>query len=394
MGVFVGMNICCKPDINSKKKIIVIDNNIILKDNNENVPVIENLNENLKIKTSNIDPKIIQIQSLESTGSNQKSKEKTKTSSEAVVITTTKDEQNIINTSPNLNTTQQESNSPSPNNNLNNIHINNNDINVNEQQKKNGSSLSIHNLNLYVNNNNSNIEAGSKLLLSGELFFYKEIILTVHGIKESLRKKTDDIVFFGLKKCLDYKGNSYNDFIVNYKSKNDEMGSDVLGSNTGRIFKIYYNKKTKEYMLYFMHNSMILYYKINNFVYFDSGKDYYLILGNIFLTIYVERISPNEKQINIQVELEKEKPKKYIFSQNQTPINIGRVNCDVLIPKSSVSKRHSIIDFSENSNTFYYKDLGSINGSTLIVKEDDYLKLKGEMNFKLEDVPFKILEVP
>ena len=35
----------------------------------------------------------------------------------------------------------------------------------------------------------------------------------------------------------------------------------------------------------------------------------------------------------------------------------------------------------------------STNGSTLLIKEDDYLKLKGEMNFKLEDISFKIKEV-
>lgn len=397
MGIFAGMTVCCRPDAFSQKKVIIIDKNVTQKECNENAPVIEDLNENIKTKPENIgQQKIIQIQSVESleSGSNQKSKGKTKASSDACVNTTMKDEQNIISSSHNLNNSPQNLNGSISNNKLNINPMNIIDINTNEQQQKNESILSMHNLNLYVNNSSSNAEAGSKLLLSGELFFYKEIILTIHGLKESLRKKTDDIVFFGLKKCLDYKGNSFNDFIVNYKTKNDEVGSDALSTNTGRIFKIYYNKKAKEYMLYFMHNSMILYYKINNFVYFDCGKDYYLILGNIFLTIYVERISNNEKQITIQVELEKEKPKKYVFNQNQIPINIGRANCDVIIPKSSVSKHHSIIDFSDNSKTFYYRDLGSVNGSTLIVKEDDYLKLKGEMNFKLEDVPFKILEVP
>ena len=38
--------------------------------------------------------------------------------------------------------------------------------------------------------------------------------------------------------------------------------------------------------------------------------------------------------------------------------------------------------------------MGSSNGSTLIIKEGDTLKIKGEMNFKLEDVPFKIQEIP
>ena len=42
-------------------------------------------------------------------------------------------------------------------------------------------------------------EMGSKLLLSGELFFWKEIIIQTNGIKNSLRKEKDDHVFFGIK---------------------------------------------------------------------------------------------------------------------------------------------------------------------------------------------------
>jgi hypothetical protein len=38
--------------------------------------------------------------------------------------------------------------------------------------------------------------------------------------------------------------------------------------------------------------------------------------------------------------------------------------------------------------------MGSTNSSTLIIREGDSLKIKGEMNFKLEDVPFKIQEIP
>ncbi len=38
--------------------------------------------------------------------------------------------------------------------------------------------------------------------------------------------------------------------------------------------------------------------------------------------------------------------------------------------------------------------MNSTNGTTLLVKKDDYLKIKGEMNFKLEDVTFKITEMP
>ncbi len=131
----------------------------------------------------------------------------------------------------------------------------------------------------------------------------------------------------------------------------------------------------------------MLYYRVNNLVYLETGKDYSFILGNVFLSILIN----NKNEINIQIELENDQTKKYKFNQDQTPINIGRVNSDVLIQNSSISKKHGIIEY--NSNNFYYRDLGSINGTTLIIKRDDYLKIKGDMFFKLDDIPFKIHEV-
>lgn len=401
MGAFAGVKVCCNHPSPSFKKDIEFEKNETKKETNNEI--LDDLNNtNTKKQSSHPENsrfvKVLTVQS--STASIQKYKRKTSIGG-GVNNISTKDEQNITTNyqNNNLNNTCSKNinNEPNINNSITDVkHINNNDKIKVELHKK-SSKVSMHDINILPADNQGNSEeAGSKLLLSGELFFYKDIIVNIHGLKDSLRKKTDNIVFFGLKKCLDYKGNCFNDFIINYKSKYDEMGGEVLNSNTGRVFKIYFNKKTKEYMLYFMHSSLILYYKINNFVYFDPGKDYFLILGSIFLTVYVDKNlnSTKGKEINILVELENEEPKKYTFNQNQTPIRIGRLNCEVIIPKSSVSKHHSIIEFSNNMEMFYYRDLGSINGSTLIVKEDDYLKIKGEMNFKLEDVPFKILEIP
>ena len=73
------------------------------------------------------------------------------------------------------------------------------------------------------------------------------------------------------------------------------------------------------------------------------------------------------------------------------PIKIGRINCNINISKPSISKTHSIIDFMDDN--FYYKDCGSTNGSTLLIREDDTLKINGTMSFKLEDISFKIKEV-
>ena len=112
------------------------------------------------------------------------------------------------------------------------------------------------------------------------------------------------------------------------------------------------------------------------------------------MAINVKKISPIEKTIIMQVEIENNKPIKYSFIENQTPIKIGRINNnEIQIFGSLVSKRHGIIEYSKNSQNFYYKDKGSTNNSTLLIKDGDNLKIKGEMNFKLENVPFKIKEI-
>ena len=267
----------------------------------------------------------------------------------------------------------------------------------NSKLKENSNKDTILTLNdlILINQNQEEkvTEMGSKLLLSGELFFWKEIIIQTNGIKNSLRKEKDDHVFFGIKNKSNYAGAMFNDLIINFFWHQEDV--DIVETNTGRVFEIYYNKMTKDYSLKFIHPNLMLYYKINNFVYFNTGKEYYLFLGSVFIIINVKKTSPIEKTIVVQVEIENNKPTKYSFSQNQVPIKIGRIsNSDIPIFHSSISKRHAIIEFSKNSQTFYFKDMGSTNSSTLLIKEGDNLKIKGDMNFKLEDVPFKIQEIP
>ena len=260
----------------------------------------------------------------------------------------------------------------------------------------NGTILTLNNLiltNQIQNTQEEKInEIGSKLLVSGELIFWRELIISTNGIKYSLRKEKNDHVFFGVKNILNKAGESYNDLIINFFYQHQDK--NIIETKTGRVFEIFYNKKIKEYILHFLHPNLILYSKINNFVYFIIGKDYYFLLGNIFVSIIVKKTSPIERTITMQVEVENDKPLKYSFNQNQVPIKIGRNNSEVNIFNSSISKNHGIIEYSKNMETFYYKDLGSTNGSTLIIKGGDILKIKGEMNFKLENVPFKIQEIP
>ena len=57
-----------------------------------------------------------------------------------------------------------------------------------------------------------------KLLLTGELFFNKELIITHYGLINSRRKKNDNQTFFGITEGNDYTGTPYNDFIINLQN--------------------------------------------------------------------------------------------------------------------------------------------------------------------------------
>ena len=226
----------------------------------------------------------------------------------------------------------------------------------------------------------------TSLILSGELFANKALEIDKFGLKKSLRKKMDGIISFGIKNPDEPPNINKYDYI--FEEKIVRQINKKRKHNNGKVFEILLDKRDKRFVLFYEHSSLLLYYKINNKLNLEYDKDYYLILGSIFLSINIKKSL--KIKINIQIELENEKSQKYIFEIKDLPIKIGRSNCNINIPKPSVSKLHSCLDY-ENDN-FFYKDENSTNGSTLLIKEDDFLKLKGKMNFKLEDIPFTIKE--
>ena len=248
------------------------------------------------------------------------------------------------------------------------------------------------------NNNGKKMENNSKLLLSGELFFGKTIIINDCGMINSKRNKQDGYTVFGLTNSVDILGNLNSDFIINFKRDTEQIGH--IETDSGKVFEIKFNKKKKEYILFFINPFLYLYYKINNFLYFYQGIDYFLFVGKIFIFVKIEK-NGNEQIINIQIDNTNENIKnvneinqKFSFSENQMPIRIGRMNCDINITEQCISKVHGIIEFSKINQIFYYKNMSSSNGTTLLIRKGDFLKIKGEMNFKLEDVTFKIQEIP
>jgi hypothetical protein len=376
-GAYFNLIRCCKPNEENK------NGDIYIPKSGGNNQYSEYSNKK-KIKENEarnkMDTKIIQTKSKQSSGSSSIIKTKQVYAGENT----------SSNINPNVsisNNTNQISNSNTFKNNLIKNNLNNiipNMNHIDELRHKN----SVIIFNKYTSN--YSIEIKTKLLLSGDLFSNQKVEIDKYGMKNGLRKKNDGLSIFGLKDNNENQNNSHSDYYFDIEKFEENNEVDVKSS--GRVFEIYLSKINRRYTLYFLHPSLILYYKINNAVCLEPEKDYFIIIGEIFLTIQIKRDKDsNENLIIINIELENEKPQKFSYAPGDMPIKIGRVNCNIEIKKPSISKLHSIIEFKDDN--YYYKDCGSTNGSTLLIREDDSLIIMGEMSFKLEDVFFKIKEV-
>ena len=125
----------------------------------------------------------------------------------------------------------------------------------------------------------------TRLKLTGELFANKTLEIDKFGLKRSLKKKLDGIISFGIKGQDELGLNNKYDYIfepsvvqkINKKRKH----------NDGKVFDILLDKREKVFVLFYSHPSLLLYYKITNKLNLECDKDYYLILGTIFLSINI-----------------------------------------------------------------------------------------------------------
>ena len=223
----------------------------------------------------------------------------------------------------------------------------------------------------------------TKLKLSGELFSNKKLLIDKYGLKHNYKKEFNGITSFGISNV---NHPSY-DFIFD-KSVTEKLNKNKKHQNC-KIFDILLDKNEKIFVLFLKHSSFLLYYKINEKISLDLETEYYFILGKIFISINIKNME--KLKIHIEIKNPNEKTKKYSFGLKDFPIRIGRENCNINIAKPSISKLHSYIYYE--GGVFWYKDENSKNGSTLVIKQDDYVKIKGKMNFKLEDIPFTIEEI-
>ena len=289
----------------------------------------------------------------------------------------------------------------------------------NNEPKKNkkNKSLSLIKLNHSIIStllNNSNLKNFSseikdinnrkKLIFSGELFFWKKIYLTPNGIDNNYLKRKERSTYFGIKNLYDFNGNPYNDYLINFKNNssaqnninenietNNTLKKCVDEENSTRVFKVMYDKENDEYQLIYLNHSILLYYQIQNKLILEKKKKYYIILDQVFLNILIKEKKNKQYKVCIKVD-NKNESKKYFFDKEDTPIKIGRIDCNINVDLKSISKFHCYIDYSTDKDYFFFQDNYSKNGSLLLVKEDDAIPIKGKMKFKLDTSFFQIEE--
>ena len=120
------------------------------------------------------------------------------------------------------------------------------------------------------------IEKRKKVILSGELFFGKKIIITPNGLNNNFIKRNERSTFFGIQNLFDFNGNPYNDYLINIPRKEEknnitwdggggpqgkgslqkEIKKRVSEEKSTRVFKIIYDKENDEYKIKYLDKSL------------------------------------------------------------------------------------------------------------------------------------------
>ena len=260
------------------------------------------------------------------------------------------------------------------------------------------------------------IISSKELRLTGDLFWGKEIMLDRLGVKLNKRRKKDGITYFGVNEGIDSHGNHINDFIINLNKSKGNISNDLVENSS--IFSIEYDKLEERFKLNALHNVIpILHLITYDYLIYPNVERSFLIgkiemdvvcklMGNnsnshnnsssnnnnTTETISVSNLNVNEEW-GLCVKVKGDKEMSYQFSKKDTPISIGRTHSSININNNSISKTHAMIGYSNDSNFFFIKDMGSTNGTYLSMRKWDKIPIIKEMKFKLFESKFTIIEV-
>lgn len=220
-----------------------------------------------------------------------------------------------------------------------------------------------------------------KLILSGDLFKNKTVVICQNGIENGLRKKKDGHCYFGTAAAVDRNGKMLNDYIVNLKEDDQECN---------RLFEIVYDKMEMKFKLNFIHTTYSLFCEISSDYdfYFESYKNVNLLFGKINAMIYPKLVG-DKNTIDISIVINGA-VEHFSFWEYAMPITIGRTNCSINIKDKSISKTHGVLYFCREKQQFFFRDNNSTNKTHLILRKDDSCIIEHQMDCKIKDSKFNI----
>ena len=263
------------------------------------------------------------------------------------------------------------------------------------------------------------IISSKELRLTGDLFWGKEITLDRLGIKINKRRKKDGITYFGISEGIDSHGNHINDFIINLNKSKGNISNDLVENCS--LFSIEYDKSEERFKLNALHNVIPILHLITYDYLICPNVEKSFLIGKIEMDVVCKVMGHNNNNNNshnnsssnnnnnttesisvgnnsneewgLYVKVKGEKEMNYQFSKKDTPISIGRTHSSININNNSISKTHAMIGYSNDSNCFYIKDMGSTNGTYLSMRKWDKIPIIKEMKFKIFESKFTIIEV-
>jgi hypothetical protein len=220
-----------------------------------------------------------------------------------------------------------------------------------------------------------------EVILEGEMFFHKQIIIDKLGIKNEIRTERKGITIFGI--CDDINDqNTGIDFNLNLSKKKLKNKKD----KNIPLFKIEYIKNDENYVLALVNKEIKMQLYIDSDFIIENNSNLDFMIGKIQITI---KSPGNQKEDLFSVEVE---GKIYQYNKfKDCPITIGRSNTHIIIKNSSISKTHAIIEYNEEHGTISIKDNGSTNGTYFILcNKYPYIYILSDLTMKLFESKFTI----
>lgn len=270
----------------------------------------------------------------------------------------------------------------------------NSSININNNQSHEKSLSMISFSNMKVNERKETINqifdtevlSTVELKLIGEIFWNKELYIDRIGLKIGNRIKKSGISVFGLGEQEDINGKIVIDFILNIPAGKIPFDNNNINNKNNPLFSIEYDKNEDFFVMNIINKELKIFHVIDYDFLINYGTSLEFVVGKIPIFITSPK-DEDDHSIIINVE-----GVDYIFNKYEDcPITIGRSNSKINIKNNSISKNHAVINFLDDRNCIYIKDLESTNGTFFVLGDKcSSFKILRDMNFRILEYKFSI----